>query len=132
MTDPAPEYAFEGEIEAPVALTLFSKRQVRRSFIIYRYTPHWPFWNPATGVLTALPTKITYRLRIRIPKGQASAAGLGKAPVLFETPDLLTVLTAQQGMRDAIEHMIEVDVRRRDGIARRENDVAGPMPDDWL
>jgi hypothetical protein len=132
MTDPAPEYAFEGEIEAPLALTLLGKRQVRRAFIAYHYTPHWPFWDPATGVLTGLPTKIAYQLRIRIPRGQASAAGLGNKPVHLETLDLLAVLTAQPGMRDLIEHMIEVDVRRRDGIARRENDVAGSMPDDWL
>ena len=132
MTAPAPEYAFEGEIEAPLALTLFGKRQVRRAFIAYSFTPHWSFWDPASGILTALPPRIAYRLRIRIPKGQASAAGLGNAPAHLETLDLLTVLTAQPGMRDLIEHMIEVDVRRRDGIARRENDVAGPMPDDWL
>jgi hypothetical protein len=129
---PAPEYAFEGEIEAPLALTLFGKRQVRRAFISYLCTPHWPFWDPTTGLLAALPTKIAYQLRIRIPKGQAAAAGLGSKPVQLETLDLLAVLTAQPGMRDLIEHMIEVDVRRRDGIARRENDVAGPMPDDWL
>jgi hypothetical protein len=84
MTAPAPEYAFEGEIEVPLALTLFGKRQVRRAFIAYLCTPHWPFWDPATGLLTALPTKIAYRLRIRIPKGQASAAGLGSKPDLTE------------------------------------------------
>jgi hypothetical protein len=132
MTEPAPEYAFEGEIEAPLALTLFGKRQVRRAFIAYLCTPHWPFWDPTTGLLTVLPTKIAYRLRIRIPKGQAAAAGLGSKPIHLETLDLLAILTAQPGMRDLIEHMIEVDVRRRDGIARRENGVAGPMPDDWL
>jgi hypothetical protein len=35
-------------------------------------------------------------------------------------------------MRDTIECLIDIDVRRRDGIARRTNGIPGPTPDNWL
>jgi hypothetical protein len=132
MTPPAPEYAFEGEIRSPIAFTYTSIRQQRQAYLVYRYTPSWTFWSPSTGFLTTAPTRIEYTLSVRISAAQAKAAGLGKGPIWLPAPDLQAALTAHPTMRDTIEFVIDVDVRRRDGIARRANGVPGPTPDNWL
>ena len=132
MTDTAPEYAFEGEIRSPIAFTYTSIRQQRQAFLVYRYTPNWTFWSPSTGLLTTAPTKIEYALSVRISTAQAKAAGLGMGPIRLPVLDLQAALTAHLTMRDTIEFVIDVDVRRRDGIARRANGVPGPTPDNWL
>jgi len=129
---PAPDYAFEGEIRSPIAFTYVALRQKRQAFLTYRYTPHWTFWNPSTGVLTTAPTQIDYAVSVRISGVQAKALGLGKKPLRLPVPDLQRVLTAHPAMRAAIESVIDIDVRRRDGAARRANGIPGPTPDDWL
>jgi hypothetical protein len=132
MTDTAPEYAFEGEIRSPIAFTYAHIRQQRQAFLVYRYTPHWTFWSASTGLLTTAPTKIEYALSVRISAVQAKAAGLGKGPIQIPIPDLQRILTTHPTMRDTIECLIDIDVRRRDGIARRANGVPGLTPDNWL
>jgi hypothetical protein len=132
MTDTAPEYAFEGEIRSPIAFTYTSIRQQRQAVLVYRYTPHWTYWSPSTGLLTTAPTRIEYALSVRISAAQAKAAGLGKGPIRLPVLDLQAALTAHPTMRDMIECLVDIDVRRRDGIARRANDIPGPTPDNWL
>ena len=132
MTAPAPEYAFEGEIRSPIAFTYAHVRQQRQALLFYRYTPHWTFWSPSTGLLTTALTKIEYALSVRVSAVQAKAIGLGKGPIRLPVPDLQAALTAHPTMRDTIECLIDIDVRRRDGIARRTNGIPGPTPDNWL
>jgi hypothetical protein len=132
MTLVAPEYAFEGKIRSPIAFTYTSIRQQRQALLFYRYTPHWTFWSPITGLLTTAPTRIEYALSVCISAAQAKAIGLGKGPIQLPVPDLQRILTAHPTMRDMIECLVDIDVRRRDGIARRANDIPGHTPDNWL
>lgn len=124
--------AFVGEIALPLEIRCLYVRQARRGFIAYRYTPHWPTYHIASGLLRSGPPELDYMFGLILPARQARFMGLGNGPARIDLPGLLCVIRAHPAMRAAVECAIDNDVRRRDGAIRRAHGFSGTMPDDWL
>jgi hypothetical protein len=124
--------AFVGEIALPLEIRCLSVRQARRGFIAYRYTPRWPTYHVASGLLQSSPPELEYVFGLVLPARQARFMGLDKGSARIELPGLLSVIRAHPAMRAAVECAIDNDARRRDGDIRRAHGFTGPMPDDWL
>lgn len=125
-------FAFEGEIDAPLAINCLFVRQVRRGYVAYSCTPRWAYYDKATGQRQFRTPQLVYTLGVRLTGSQARRLGLGRRPAQVQLPELLQIVLLHDAAKAVIEFAIENDVRRRDGETLRANGLPPPWLDNWL